>query len=60
MKPEPKPPTYYEPTYQGRPLEYVRDEDGNGWLCDKGVSRWWNLRAAGCWRCDEVAFPIGR
>lgn len=56
-----KMPPYYEPTYQGRPLEYVRDEGGEGWLCDKGkgLSQWSDLRAAGCWSCDEVAFPIG-
>ncbi|MFO7894818.1 MAG: hypothetical protein R6U63_13870 [Longimicrobiales bacterium] len=52
-------PPYYEPMYQGRPLQYVTDKDGQGWLCDKGVSKWSDLRKVGCWRCDEIAFPIG-
>lgn len=57
-----KMPPYYTPTYQGRPLQYVKDENGDGWLCDKGkrVGMWSDFRKAGCWRCDEVTFPIGR
>ena len=60
-KKEPMPdyPEYYEPTYSGRPLEYVKDKDGNGWLCDKDVDRDGDLKAQDCWRCDEVTFPIG-
>lgn len=50
---------YYEPRYAERPLEYVRDRDGNGWLCDKGLSPWSDLREKGCWRCDEMSFPDG-
>ena len=50
---------YYEPDYSGRSLEYVEDKDGNGWLCDKGVDRDGDLKAQGCWRCDNVTFPIG-
>lgn len=50
---------YYEPTYRGRPLRYVKDKEGNGWLCDKGVDPNRDLREQGCWRCDEVTFPIG-
>jgi hypothetical protein len=53
----PEYPDYYEPDYQGRPLEYVKDLDGNGWLCDKGVDKKEDLKAQGCWRCDEVTFP---
>ena len=63
MKPRkevmPEYPDYYEPEYPGRPLKYVRDRDGNGWLCDKGVDPKKDLREQGCWRCDEVTFPIG-
>lgn len=55
----PEYPEYYEPQYPGRPLEYVKDSEGNGWLCDKGVDRNADLRGQGCWRCDEVAFPSG-
>jgi len=50
---------YYEPDYTGRFLEFVKDKDGNGWLCDKGIDHDGDLRAQGCWRCDEVTFPIG-
>ncbi len=63
MKPKkdimPEYPDYYEPEYPGRPLEYVKDRDGTGWLCDKGVDKNRDLRAQGCWRCDEVNFPYG-
>ena len=55
----PEYPDYYEPEYPGRPLEYVKDKDGNGWLCDKGIDKSKDLRAQGCWRCDEVTFPYG-
>jgi len=55
----PEYPDYYEPQYPGRPLEYVKDKSGNGWLCDKGVDKNGDLRAQGCWRCDEVTFPYG-
>lgn len=55
----PEYPKHYEPTYRGRPLEYVKDKNGNGWLCDKNVDRNGDLREQGCWRCDEVTFPIG-
>lgn len=50
---------YYKPRYPGRPLEYVKDRAGNGWLCEKGVNRSGDLRAQGCWRCEEMAFPDG-
>lgn len=52
-------PPYYKPTYQGRPLQYVEDREGNCWLCDKGVSPWSDHRKKGCWRYEEVAFPAG-
>ena len=55
----PEYPEYFEPEYPGRPLEYVKDRDGNGWLCDKGVDRNKDLREQGCWRCDDVTFPYG-
>ena len=44
-----------------RPLVYIKDKDGNGWLCDKGKELDTNrdLREQGCWRCDEMAFPTG-
>jgi hypothetical protein len=55
----PEYPEYFEPDFSGRPLEYVKDRDGNGWLCDKGVDKSRDLREQGCWRCDEVSFPYG-
>jgi hypothetical protein len=55
----PEYPDYYEPEYPGRSLEFVRDSEGNGWLCDKGVDPNDDLRTQGCWRCDEVTFPCG-
>lgn len=42
-----------------RPLKYVKDKEGYGWLCDKNVNPNLNLRDQGCWRCDEMAFPTG-
>ena len=42
-----------------RPLQYVKDSDGNGWLCDKGIDTTGDLKAQGCWRCGEMAFPTG-
>jgi hypothetical protein len=42
-----------------RPLKYFKDKDGYGWLCDKGIDFEGDLRAQGCWRCDEMAFPAG-
>jgi hypothetical protein len=52
-------PPYYEPTYRGRPLQYVEDLEGNCWLCDKRVGPWSDHVAKGCWRCEHVAFPAG-
>ncbi len=42
-----------------RPLKYVKDQEGYGWLCDKDVNPNQDLRNQGCWRCDEMAFPTG-
>ena len=42
-----------------RPLKFFKDKDGNGWLCDKGIDFDGDLEAQGCWRCDEMAFPLG-
>lgn len=55
----PEYPEYYEPEYSGRPLVFIKDRDGNGWLCDKGVDPNSDLEEQGCWRCDEVTFPYG-
>jgi hypothetical protein len=55
----PEYPEYYEPDYSGRPLEFVKDKKGNGWLCDKGIDKNGDLKSQGCWRCDEVTFPCG-
>ena len=42
-----------------RPLKWVKDKDGNTWLCDKNVDLDGDMREQGCWRCDEMAFPTG-
>ena len=42
-----------------RPLKFFKDGKGNGWLCDKDIDPDGDLRAQGCWRCDEMAFPMG-
>ena len=42
-----------------RPLKYVQDAQGNGWLCDKSVDADGDLAAQGCWRCEDMAFPFG-
>ncbi len=42
-----------------RPLKYFKDKEGNGWLCDKSVDPGGDLAGQGCWRCDEMAFPMG-
>lgn len=43
-----------------RPMKFFKDKEGTGWLCDKDIDFAGDLRAQGCWRCDEIAFPIGR
>ena len=47
------------PHKAARPLKYIKDKEGNGWLCDKDVDPDGDLRAQDCWRCDEMAFPFG-
>jgi len=42
-----------------RPIKYLTDKDGYGWLCDKDVELFKDFREQGCWRCDEMAFPAG-
>lgn len=42
-----------------RPLKWVKDEDGNTWLCDLDVEPDEDMRKQGCWRCEEMAFPTG-
>jgi hypothetical protein len=60
MDPKPKRmPPYYTPTYQGRPLQYVKDRKGNCWLCDKNVSPRNDTVKEACWRCEYLAFPLG-
>jgi hypothetical protein len=51
--------TYFPHYLPARPLKYVKDRGGYGWLCDKEVDAKRDLREQGCWRCDEMAFPTG-
>lgn len=48
--------TRYTPHRAARPMEVVRDEDGNLWLCDKGVVPEDGKKNNGCWRCGDLAF----
>lgn len=40
-----------------RPMKFVQDMNGDGWLCDKDVDPAKDLAGQGCWRCEEMAFP---
>ncbi len=51
--------TYLYDHIPTRPIKYIKDTDGYGWLCDKEADPFQNLREQGCWRCDEMAFPAG-
>ena len=58
-KPKEEDYTYLYHHLPARPLKYVKDGKGYGWLCDQGVDAKRDLRDQGCWRCDEMAFPTG-
>jgi len=45
--------------YPARPLKFFKDKNGDGWLCDKNIDPEKDLRSQGCWRCEEMAFPMG-
>ena len=45
-----------DPEHPARPMEIVFEDDGNHWLCDKGVDRERDLAAQGCWRCGDFPF----
>ena len=51
--------TYVHGHLPARPLRFVKDKQGDGWLCDQDVDPDLDLREQGCWRCDEMAFPTG-
>ncbi|MFO8174047.1 MAG: hypothetical protein ACQET1_11415 [Gemmatimonadota bacterium] len=42
-----------------RPMVFFKDRDGCGWLCDKDIDFEGDLEGQGCWRCSEMAFPMG-
>jgi hypothetical protein len=42
-----------------RPMQFLKDREGNGWLCDMGVDPDGDFKAQGCWRCEDIAFPMG-
>ena len=52
-------PTPFTPHIAARPMKFVKDKEGDGWLCDKNVDVTKDLRQQGCWRCEEMAFPDG-
>jgi len=39
-----------------RPMEVVKDDRGDWWLCDEGVDTRRDLEGQGCWGCGERAF----
>jgi len=45
-----------DPNHPARPMEIVFDEEGNHWLCDKGVDPKGDLATQGCWRCGDFQF----
>lgn len=42
-----------------RPMQFLKDAHSEGWLCDIGVDPDRDLAAQGCWRCGDMAFPMG-
>ena len=59
MTNETKTPATTDTHIPARPLKFFKDGEGIGWLCDKDIDPDGDLRAQGCWRCDEMAFPDG-
>jgi hypothetical protein len=59
MNEETRNPATTETHVPARPLKFFKDANGYGWLCDKDIDPDGDLRAQGCWRCDEMAFPDG-
>lgn len=51
--------TYLYNHIPARPIKYFKDKDDYGWLCDKDINPDSDLKAQGCLRCDEMAFPAG-
>ncbi len=39
-----------------RPMQVVKDDKGDTWLCDKGVDKYKDLKKQGCWRCGDLPF----
>jgi len=39
-----------------RPMQVLKDERGELWLCDKGVNPALGYLQQGCWRCRDLAF----
>jgi hypothetical protein len=52
------PPT--KPQRAARPMEIVRDKNGDCWLCDKGVDPEKDLKEQGCWQCAGQEMPFTR
>ena len=42
--------------HPARPMEIVKDREGDLWLCDKGVDPGRDLREQECWNCGELPF----
>jgi hypothetical protein len=48
------------PHRAARPMEIVRDKNGDSWLCDKGVDPERDLKTQGCWQCGGIEMPFTR
>jgi hypothetical protein len=49
-----------KPQRAARPMEIVRDKNGDCWLCDKGVDPEKDLKEQGCWQCAGQEMPFTR
>ncbi len=59
MNDDTREPSTTESHKPARPLKFFKDKEGNGWLCDKDIDPDEDLEAQGCWRCEDMAFPMG-
>ena len=45
-----------ESHHAARPMKFVKDQNGEPWICDADVDPSGNLIEQGCWRCQDLAF----
>lgn len=44
------------PHKPARPMKFIKDDQGEYWLCDSDVDPSEDLAIQGCWRYEEMAF----